>query len=268
VNPMILELNDIRHSFSDSDWELRIASLVLPPRELLGVIGPNGSGKSTLLRIAAGVLTPFQGTVKMGGENLFKLSRRAIARNLGYLPQETVSLYDFTVEEVVRLGRYPHARAFASLDAGDLAAIEQSLQRTEMHSLRHRPLSRLSGGERKRAFLASVLAQKPQIMILDEPTSALDIHHQVQFFSILKEYARDGMAIAVATHEVNLASLFCDNLLILSRGRPVASGPPGRVLIPSTIHSVYGESVVVGHHPEIDRPALFPKVRTEKQSED
>jgi iron complex transport system ATP-binding protein len=171
------------------------------------------------------------------------------------------------VEEVVQLGRYPHAKTLATLDATDHAAVEDSLQRTEMNSLRHRSLSRLSGGERKRAFLASVLAQKPQIMILDEPTSALDIHHQVQFFRLLKDSARDGMAIAVATHEINLASLFCDTLLLLSQGEPVASGPPNLVLNPSTIQSVYGASVVMGRHPEIDRPALFPKIRTEKTSE-
>jgi len=263
----MLELKSIRHGFADSEWTLHISSLSLPPRVLLGIIGPNGSGKSTLLRIAAGVISPASGKVIMKGRNLSGLSRRFVARHLGYLPQETVSLYDFTVEEIVRLGRYPHARRLGSLDAGDQAVIKQSLQLTEMEALRHRSLSRLSGGERKRAFLASVLAQRPEILILDEPTGALDIHHQVRFFRLLRDLSGEGMAVAVATHEINLASLFCDSLLILSGGNPLAQGPPGRVLTSSIIHSVYGESVLMGHHPETDRPALFPRIAKENTRE-
>ncbi|MBN1221769.1 MAG: ABC transporter ATP-binding protein [Candidatus Aminicenantes bacterium] len=267
MNLMMLEFNNIHHSFPDSKWELQVPALTLSPRELLGIIGPNGSGKSTLLRIGAGVLSPVRGTVIMRGHNLSKLNRRTVAKYLGYLPQETLSLYDFTVEEIVRLGRYPHTRGLRTLDASDYAAIKESLHFTEMYAFRHRSLSRLSGGEKKRAFLASVLAQKPDILVLDEPTSALDIHHQVQFFRLLQGLARDGMAIVIATHEINLASLFCDRLLILSKGEPVASGPPDQVLTPSTIQFVYGESVLMGHHPETDRPVLFPRVSMEEKSE-
>jgi len=263
----MLELTGIRHSFPDSDWELRVSSLSLPLGELLCIIGPNGSGKSTLLRIAAGVLVPIQGTVRMREEDISNLSRRAIARHLGYLPQETASLYDFTVEEIVRMGRYPHTRGLGSLDRSDLEVIKQSLQLTEMDALAQRPLSRLSGGERKRAFLASVLAQKPQILLLDEPTGALDIHHQVQFFRLLHNLAKEGMTITVATHEINLASFFSDTLLVLSKGKPVVSGPPGQVLTPSTIQTVYGETVFMGRHPQTGRPAIFPQVTPEGKSE-
>jgi len=255
----MLELIDIQHKFPDSDWSLHVPSLTLSCGELLCIIGPNGSGKSTLLRIAAGVLVPVQGRVRMKRQDLSRLNRRAIARQLGYLPQETASLYDFTVEEIVRMGRYPHTTGIGSLGISDLAVIRQSLHLTEMESLAKRPLSRLSGGERKRAFLASVLSQKPQILLLDEPTSALDIHHQVQFFRILHDLAKDGMAIAVSTHEINLASLFSGTLLVLSQGEIVESGPPDKVLTPSTIQTVYGETVLMGRHPQTDRPTLFPK---------
>jgi iron complex transport system ATP-binding protein len=206
--------------------------------------------------------------VRLGGHDVSKLSRRSIARSLGYLPQETASLYDFTVEEIVRMGRYPHTKGFGSLDKNDHRVIQQSLQLTEMEALAFRPLSRLSGGERKRAFLASVLAQKPQILLLDEPTGALDIHYQVQFFRLLHELARDGMSIAVATHEINLASLFSDTLFVLSKGKPVKSGPPGQVLTPSTVKAVYGESVFMGRHPRTDRPAVFPQITAENTGEE
>jgi len=259
----MLELIDIQHKFPDSDWSLYVPSLNLSCGELLCIIGPNGSGKSTLLRIAAGVLAPVQGRVRMKRQDLSRLNRRAIARQLGYLPQETASLYDFTVEEIVRMGRYPHTTGIGSLGSSDLDVIRQSLQLTEMDALAKRPLSRLSGGERKRAFLASVLSQKPQILLLDEPTEALDIHHQVQFFRILHDLAKDGLAIAVATHEINLASLFSSTLLVLSQGEIVESGPPDKVLTPSTIQTVYGETVLMGRHPQTNRPTLFPKATPE-----
>lgn len=263
----MLELTGIRHSFPDSDWELRIDYLSLSRGKLLSIIGPNGSGKSTLLRIAAGVLAPNHGLVRMNEQGLSNLRRRTIAKHLGYLPQETASLYDFTVEEIVRLGRYPHTRGLGSLDRTDLEVIKQSLRLTEMETLAQRPLSRLSGGEKKRAFLASVLAQKPQILLLDEPTGALDIHHQVQFYRLLHNLAKEGMAITVATHEINLASLFSDTILVLSKGKPVVSGSPVQVLTPTTIRTVYGENVFMGRHPLTDRPNVFAQVTTEKKNE-
>ncbi|MGB6865392.1 MAG: ABC transporter ATP-binding protein [Candidatus Aminicenantaceae bacterium] len=263
----MLELKNIQHGFPESDWTLRISSLELFSGEIFSIIGPNGSGKSTLLRIASGVLEPLGGTILLNGKNMFELKRRTIARSLGYLPQETVSLYDFTVEEVVRMGRYPHTQGFGTLENNDMAVVQECLALTEMTSLKERPLSRLSGGEKKRAFLASVLAQKPEILLLDEPTSALDVHHQVQFFRLLQSLSRDGMGVAVVTHDINLASLFSDRLMILSGGEPVVSGPPAEVLTASTVHAVYGEDILMGFHPETGNPTILPKLVTEKKSE-
>jgi iron complex transport system ATP-binding protein len=263
----MLELKDIRHVFSESDWTLHVSSLELYSGEIFGIIGPNGSGKSTLLRIASGVLEPLEGTVLLNGNNIFELKRRSVARSLGYLPQETVSLYDLTVEEVVRMGRYPHTQGFGTLDNSDNAVVQECLDLTELKPLKERPLSQLSGGEKKRAFLASVLAQKPEILLLDEPTSALDVHHQVQFFRLLQCLSRDGIGVAVVTHNINLASLFSDRLMILSGGKPVISGPPAEVLTASTVRAVYGEDIIMGIHPETGRPTILPKLVTENKSE-
>jgi iron complex transport system ATP-binding protein len=265
-NPM-LELKDIQHQFSESNWKLHVSSLELSSGEIFSIIGPNGSGKSTLLRIASGVLEPLEGTILLNGKNMFKLKRRSIAKSLGYLPQEIVSLYDFTVEQVVRMGRYPHTQGFGTLENIDFSVVEECLDLTEMSSLKDRPLSRLSGGEKKRAFLASVLAQKPEILLLDEPTSALDVHHQVQFFRLLQSLSRDGMGVAVVTHDINLASLFSDRLMILSEGEPVVFGPPAKVLTASTVRTVYGEDILMGSHPETGRPTILPKLVTEKKNE-
>ena len=263
----MLELKDIRHVFPESHWALKISSLEILPGEIFCIIGPNGSGKSTLLRIASGVLEPQEGTIQLEGKNIFVLKRRSVARSLGYLPQETVSLYDFTVEEIVKMGRYPHTRGFGTLEKDDRAVVQECLDLTGMTPLRGRVLSRLSGGEKKRAFLASVLAQKPRILLLDEPTSALDIHHQVQFFRLLQRLSRDGMGVAVVTHNINLASLFCDRMMVLSEGEPVVTGPPAEVLKASTVRSVYGDDILLGSHPETGRPTILPKLLSEKKSE-
>jgi iron complex transport system ATP-binding protein len=263
----MLELKNIRHVFPESDWTLHVPSLELLPGEVFCIIGPNGSGKSTMLRIASGVLAPLEGTILLCGKNIFELKRRSIARSLGYLPQETVSLYDFTVEEIVKMGRYAHTRGFGTLENRDLSIVQECLDLTEMTPLRGRPLSRLSGGEKKRAFLASVLAQKPEILLLDEPTSALDIHHQVQFFRLLQSLAREGMGVVVVTHDINLASLFSDRMMVLLGGEPVVSGSPAEVLTASTVRSVYGEDILMGSHPETGRPTIIPRLMTEKKSE-
>jgi iron complex transport system ATP-binding protein len=264
----MLELKGIRHMFPESNWTLHVPSLEFSPGEIFSIIGPNGSGKSTLLRIASGVLEPLEGTTLFRGKNIFDLKRRSVARSLGYLPQETVSLYDFTVGEIIGMGRYPHTRGFGTLENRDLAVIQECLDLTGMTPLRGRPLSRLSGGEKKRAFLASVLAQKPEILLLDEPTSALDVHHQVQFFRLLQRLSRDGMGVAVVTHDINLASLFSDRMMVLSGGKPVVLGPPTEVLTASTVRSVYGEDILMGSHPESGRPTFLPKLLTEKKSEE
>jgi len=263
----MLELKDIRHGFAESDWTLHISSLELISGEIFSIIGPNGSGKSTLLRIASGVLEPQGGTVLLNGNNIFELKRRSVARSLGYLPQEIVSLYDLTVEEVVRMGRYPHTQGFGTLEKSDNVVVQECLDLTEMTTLKERPLSRLSGGEKKRAFLASVLAQKPEILLLDEPTSALDVHHQIQFFRLLQSLSREGMGVAVVTHDINLASLFSDRLMLLSEGEPVVSGSPAEVLSATTVHTVYGEDILLGFHPETGRPTILPKLVPEKKSE-
>ena len=153
---MSLELRGIRHGFPGSDWRLEIDRFAVTPGEVQGLIGPNGSGKSTLLRIAAGILSPGEGTVRLEGRDLFGMKREAAARTLGYLPQETASEYDFTVRELAAMGRHPHTGRFGALTARDRSVIRECLSQTGLDRLADRPLSRLSGGERKRAFLAEV----------------------------------------------------------------------------------------------------------------
>jgi iron complex transport system ATP-binding protein len=263
----LIESKNIQHRFSGAEWELNIPRFSLLSGEILSIIGPNGSGKSTLLRILSGILSPLQGNVRLSQQELKNLDRRSIARHLGYLPQEISSEYDYTVEEIVRMGRYPHTKGFGTLNAADHEAIQESLWLTGMNALQKRRLSQLSGGEKKRAFLASVLAQNPQLLLLDEPTGALDIHHQVKFFQLLQQLARKGMGITVVTHNLNLASLFSHRLFLLLDGKCLDQGSPNKVLSSKNVHQVYGDEVLMGSHPEIDRPTLLPRISDEDKNE-
>ncbi len=252
----MIELKNIRHRFAEGEWELKIVSLSLNSGEVLSIIGPNGSGKTTLLRIACGLLKPLQGKIMLDDQNIERLARRTIARELGFLPQELGSEYDLTVEELAGMGRYPHVRGWGRLAEGDRTAINDGLDLTGMTNMRQRRLSQLSGGEKKRAFLASVLVQQPRFLLLDEPTAALDLPHQIRFFRLLHRLSREGMGIAVVTHDVNLASLYSDRLLLLSAGQDLALGLPQDVLTPDHVASIYGGDVILGKHPENNRPLL------------
>ena len=254
----LLTLDAVSYQYAGSDWRLDGVSLAVAGGEVVAVIGPNGSGKSTLLRLGAGVLAPTSGRVLLGGRELAPLARREVARVLGYLPQQVASEFDYRVEEVVAMGRYPHLTGAGFLASSDVAVVERCLAETEIERFRSRPLSRLSGGERQRAFLASVLAQEPQALLLDEPTSSLDLHHQVRFFGLVRRLAAQGMAVMVVTHDVNLASLFCDRIALLRDGRLIEDGPPDRVLRPDVLQATYGDEVLLSQHPTTGRPIVLP----------
>lgn len=255
-----LTLRGIAHRFPESDWQLALDRLSVTTRTLLAITGPNGSGKSTLLRIAAGVLKPEKGEVFLDDIPMASMERRTLARHIAFLPQEVTALFDYTVEEIVGMGRYPHTSGFGDWTARDREVVEWCLRETHTFTLRHRPLSHLSGGERKRALLASVLAQEPQILLLDEPTAALDIHHQIRFFSLLRKLREKGMGIAIVTHELNLAALFCDRLLLLQDGMRIAEGRPEEVLGERHLETVYGRDVLLLRHPITGGPLVIPRI--------
>jgi iron complex transport system ATP-binding protein len=236
--------------------------------EILGIIGPNGSGKTTLLKLSAGVLSPQVGTVHLKGRLMSEMTRKEMARDVAYLPQHVETFFDYAVEDVVAMGRFPHAKGLGFLSAEDMKAVDCALVQTRTEAFRHRPLSHLSGGEVQRALLASVIAQEPKVLLLDEPTGALDVHHQVRFFHLLSDLVASGVGVVVVTHDLNLAGLFGHRLLLMNEGAVTHQGPPGDLLRSDILRPIYGEAILVSTHPTTGRPVVLPAKEKTKDMED
>ena len=254
-----LALSSIRFGYEAGGWELQIPSLGLGGEPVCGIVGPNGSGKSTLLKIAAGLFSPGAGEVRLNGKSLLRMPRRSIARVLGFLPQECPALFDYTVEQVVAMGRHAHGGVLELSVPGDREAVERALADVALEPLRHRPLSQLSGGERRRAWIASALAQEPGLLLLDEPTQSLDLHQAAAVMEVLARRAANGLRVVAVMHDLNLAALFCDRLILMQHGKMAADGLPADLLTPGLISSVYGEKIEVILHPSTQKSIVLAK---------
>ena len=258
MNHKQISIQKVTYSYAGKGWQLYPASFSLKPGEIAGIIGPNGSGKSTLLRIAAGIIRPSTGKVIVAGKDMADMSRREIAASVGFLPQDTGGYLDYLVEEAVAMGRFPHLKGAGFLCPHDISVVERCLIETDTEAYRGRSINQLSGGERQRVMLASVLAQEPDLLLLDEPTSALDIHHQVKIFTLISELVQTGIGAAVVTHDLNMASLFSDRLLLMKQGKIICRGRPEEILNKDILHESYGEGIEIMRHPKNGRPMIFP----------
>lgn len=222
----------------------------------IGIIGPNASGKTTLLRTISGVLKPISGEVILEGENVHRMKRAQLARKLAFVAQGTEVDFDFTVEEVVAMGRTPYCKRFQRLTADDIAAVRWAMEITKTSHLASRRITELSGGERQKVFIAQALAQEPSVLLLDEPTSFLDINHQVEILDVLKRLNRQGLTVIMTIHDLNLAAQYCSYLILLSGHRIYASGRPEDVITGENIRKVYGSDVLVAVHPTLGCPQV------------
>ncbi|GAA0265888.1 ABC transporter ATP-binding protein [Cryptosporangium japonicum] len=226
--------------------------LAAPPGSTVGLLGPNGSGKSTLLRILAGLRRPTTGVVTLDDAPLSSRGRRALARRLAVVEQHAVTDVGLTVRDVIALGRVPHRRGLAAPSAADSAAVLSAAARTGLTPHLDQDWRTLSGGERQRAQIARALAQEPRELLLDEPTNHLDIGHQLELLALVCALP---VTSVVALHDLNLAAMFCDSVVLLHRGRAVAAGTPAQVLTREAIQEVYGVSARVATGPD-GRPTV------------
>lgn len=254
----MLEVKDLSCGYGRTKV-LEGVSFSLQRGELLGLIGPNGSGKTTLLRTISGYLPPLEGKVLLEGEDLGSIAPRDLSRKVAVVTQAPGGLPPFTVEEYVLLGRIPHWGRFKLIeDRTDRKAVERAMALSGVLPLRERELRELSGGELQLVFLARALAQEPELLLLDEPTAHLDIGHQVQIMDLLLELRDGGLTLLLVLHDLNLASLYCERLALLHRGRLHLIGSPWEVLREEVIEEVYGARVAVDASSHYPRPFLLP----------
>ena len=228
--------------------------------KILGILGPNGSGKSTLLKILARVLRPRSGTIELFGDSFSLLSQVDVARKVALVPQETLQIFPFTIAEMILMGRFPHHRGWGGWhweDVDDWRIAHQAMEDLDVTQLGSRLVTDVSGGERQRAVIARALTQEPQILLLDEPTAFLDLHHQLDIARILRRLNRErGLTVILVSHDLNLASQYCDQLMLLHHGHIVEVGSPRDVLRPELLESVYGCQVLVDRHPQSGLPRV------------
>jgi iron complex transport system ATP-binding protein len=234
-------------------------SVAIERGAVVGLLGPNGSGKTTLLRLLAGVLSPRAGGVYIDGRPIGSLARRDLARRLAMVPQDTRATFDFSVIEMVLMGRYPHLGPFALEGPDDLDIARAALEATGTAALEHRPFATLSGGEKQRVVIAGALAQASDVLLLDEPTTALDLRYQFEIAALLRELNRDRRTtMVVSTHDLNLAASICGRVVLLRDGRLLAHGPTSTTLTAGNIRALYDVEADVQFHERAGHLTVIP----------
>jgi iron complex transport system ATP-binding protein len=233
-------------------------SVCIDTGEFVGLVGPNGSGKTTFLNLLTRVLKPSRGRILVDGDEIRSLSARTLARKIAVVPQESSIIFPFTVSEVVLMGRAPHLTSILERDE-DFDIATEAMEMAGVVHLADRPITNLSGGEKQSVLIARALAQRPGILLLDEPTAFLDIKHQVDIYDILTRLNREQkITIIAVSHDLNLASHYCERVLVFKQGQLKFDGPPEEAITAKTVRDVYGADVVVQNEPRSGRPFVLP----------
>ncbi len=222
---------------------VRDVTLDVAPARITALVGPNGAGKSTVLRLLAGLWRPTEGHATLDRADLWRLPRQLLARRISFVPQETRIDVAFTVQELVMMGRHPHLGRFDTPGSADAAAVADAMTRADVVHLADRPVTELSGGERRRAVIARSLATGSNVILLDEPTANLDIDHVIETLTLLRALAASGATIALALHDLNVVAQWADEVVVLHAGRLHAAGPPEQMLEADLLASVFGVRV-------------------------
>jgi len=238
---------------------LRQVDFTVAAGEFFLIIGPNGSGKTSLLKTLAGLLSPAIGQVEIFGRSPQTQKRRQLARQVAMVPQQAPIDFPFRVAETVLMGRSPHLRLWELEGEADHRLAAQAMEFTEIDHLSERRLDQLSGGERQRVLIARALCQQPRLLLLDEPTSSLDPAHQIKILDLLERLRRQqGVTIVMISHDLNLAAMYGDRLLLLNQGRISALGPPHEVLTFEILEKCYGCLMLVSENPLGRVPRVTP----------
>ena len=259
-----IEINNLSFSYDNGPKVLKDISFSVGQGEIFGIIGPNGSGKSTLLKLIAGTIPITHGDVFVDGRSVKKMNRESLASTFATVPQTFESTFPFTVIEMVLMGRFVHRDGTFFETSEDLEIAHSAMRLTNTNEFAARYIQELSAGERQRVIIARALAQRPKVLCLDEPTSSLDIKYQVATCDLIKKLKEEGLTNLIVLHDLNLASMYCDRLLLLSRGEVFAIGTPREIITFSNIHKVYETDVRVIPKEVAGVPLIVPVGTVEK----
>ena len=237
---------------------LKSVSLAIEQGGFLGILGPNGCGKTTFLRSLSKVLKPEDGVVYIDGKTVSSYDAKTFAKTVGCVSQETETGFEFSVRDIVLMGRHPHIGRLAPLTAGDYAIADEAMRFTNTLQFKDRLVTELSGGERQRVLIAKTLAQQPKILLLDEPTNHLDVCHQIEILQLIRSLTPKITVIGVL-HDLNLASYFCDRIVLMEKGQILSVGTPAEVLTPEQVYNVFSVRMIVSPHPVTGKPYLIPE---------
>jgi len=236
----IIEIKDLSFSYQPNNPMLSGITLNVPKGGFLAVAGPNGAGKTTLFNLISGLLRPDNGSIIIDSKNINDYSTKQKARKIAVVRQEYIPVFDFNVTELVMMARSPYVGVLGFEDSGDVQIVRQALEMTDTARFSQRSLAHLSGGERQRVFIARAFAQDTDILLLDEPTTYLDLKHQLEIFDLLKNMQLDkGKTIVVITHDVNLASQYCDQMMLLASDSSYTIAGPDEFLDPAQIKRTF-----------------------------
>ena len=256
-----VEVKKLTHRYENNPV-LENISFSVPKGGFFVIIGPNGSGKTTLMKLIAGIQKPSKGEIKILGKPLARFTRKSLAQTIALVAQMASVEFPFTVEEVVLMGRSPHKGLLGLDSRSDLEIARQCMAFTEVEHLAQRKLDQLSGGEQQRVFIARAICQGPEIILLDEPTAALDLAHQVKVMDLMEKLQSErGVTIVMVSHDVNLAAIYGNFLLLLKEGKIVSLGSPSEVLTYETLEKAYGCTLLVDESPlgRFPRVTLVPR---------
>ena len=243
----------------NSKFSLKDITFSTERNDFMGIIGPNGSGKSTLLRLMNGCLKPQSGHVLVEGMDIWRMKRKDIARKIAVLPQESVFHFTFDCLEIVLQGRAPHLSAFRLEGKEDLEIALECMRLTDTSRFIGRSINSLSGGERQRVLLARAITQRSELLILDEPTTNLDLKYQIELMELIREIGeKKSITIIMVSHDVNLASAYCSNLVLLKDGILKALGKPATTLTRENLESLFNAPFIVETNPLTGTPRVFP----------
>jgi len=246
---------------------VRDLTFQMMPGEMLGIVGPNGCGKSTIIKALSRVIPPYSGRILLNGKDISRISRKDLSCVLGVVPQMPLLPSVFTAFEIVLMGRNPHLGLFQYEGPKDMAITWQAMERTSTQHLAHRRINELSGGEIQGIVIARVLTQETEVILLDEPTANLDIGRQIEILDLIKSLCRENnMTVVAALHDLNLASQYCDQLILINNGRIYAEGTPETVINTENIEEVYGSGSYVHTHPLSGLPAILPHAGNSKHA--